>query len=201
LLNFRCQEEDDREPVPDECESDLHDMCFYFNNSEFIWPPEFERMVATDPYNIDDNTPIPRGTRSSTMRCQVVDTKYNLMTFFGTAREPERTSHFYGRVHAIPPQQGIPGFQRIAFIKFCKEKGTFNADQMWEYEGCVLPGNRIIVGRWRHLPNDGFIVEPIEQYSGPFIFWNVDSSVASPPINPEEALTFLDVLRTSGVLP
>lgn len=44
-------------------------------------------------------------------------------------------------------------------------------DSIWAYEGVVLPGGKIILGRWWH-PLHG---DDEEMYSGPFILWNVDT--------------------------
>lgn len=41
---------------------------------------------------------------------------------------------------------------------------------LWCYEGVVLPGDKVVLGRW-WSPDDG-VGEG--QYSGPFLLWNVD---------------------------
>lgn len=44
---------------------------------------------------------------------------------------------------------------------------------LWAYEGVVLPGGEVVVGRWWHpreAGDDGIAYE----YSGPFMFWCVD---------------------------
>jgi hypothetical protein len=122
--------------------------------------------------------------------------QYPLKSFYGTSRG-QRPAHLYGRIHAIPPQENIPGFQRISFIKFFHKDGEFDPDSMWAYEGCVLPGNRIIVGRWWWI-NDADVMAD-EIYSGPFIFWNVNNSDAYPPIEEKEAMDFLRTLKDSGI--
>lgn len=94
----------------------------------------------------------------------------------------------------MPPQHGIPGFQRITIIKFFPEEdGSFDRDQAWGYEGCVLPGGRIIIGRWFHANSD---LNDEDIMSGPFIFWNVDKSEAF--IDGEQALSFFNLMRTNG---
>jgi len=64
---------------------------------------------------------------------------------------------------------------------------------MWAYEGCVLPGNRIIVGRWSWITDTQ--IQDDDIFSGPFIFWNVDDSRADPPIEETESLDFLESLK------
>jgi hypothetical protein len=54
-----------------------------------------------------------------------------------------------GWLNPLPDQCGIPGWQRITFMKhFVDDLSDFDSDNLWAYEGVVLPGGRIIVGRW-----------------------------------------------------
>lgn len=63
-----------------------------------------------------------------------------------------------------------------------QEPGTdIDDEDMWAYEGVVIPGGRVIVGRfWRPLEENprrgvgevGYVGEGL--YSGPFVFWCVD---------------------------
>jgi hypothetical protein len=54
-----------------------------------------------------------------------------------------------GWLNSLPPQQGIPGWQRITFMKhFNEDLNDPMDDNLWAYEGVVLPGGRIILGRW-----------------------------------------------------
>jgi hypothetical protein len=54
-----------------------------------------------------------------------------------------------GWLNPLPPQQGIPGWQRITFMKhFNEDLNDPMDDNLWAYEGVVLPGGRIILGRW-----------------------------------------------------
>lgn len=97
-----------------------------------------------------------------------------------------------GILHALPPQRGIPGFQRITMMKIfppdvsasdlsatSSNSSNGNAtstvsaavdDSCWAYEGVVLPGGMTIIGRW-WSPTD----ETVDRLgTGPFIFWNVE---------------------------
>jgi len=72
-----------------------------------------------------------------------------------------------GNLHAVAPVEDIPGWQRISFMKWWKDSNGLE----WHVccEGVVLPGNKIILGRWWSLIDDE------ERRSvGPFILWNVD---------------------------
>ena len=92
--------------------------------------------------------------------------------FFGLG-QAKVMYHLYGRIHALPPQAGIPGWQRVCMMKEMPngESSKYGVGQTetWAYEGIVLPGGQIIIGRWFDPNNDS--------YSGPFIFWQVSSNV------------------------
>lgn len=50
-----------------------------------------------------------------------------------------------------------------------------DVDSWWAYEGVVLPGGEIVVGRWWNpLSSVDDEDQDEEMYSGPFIFWCVD---------------------------
>jgi hypothetical protein len=56
-----------------------------------------------------------------------------------------------GWLNPLPDQHGIPGWQRITWMKhFEDDIGQVgpDSDNLWAYEGVVLPGGRIILGRW-----------------------------------------------------
>jgi hypothetical protein len=76
-----------------------------------------------------------------------------------------------GYVNPLPPQEGIPGWKRLTMMKyFLTDDGAFDENALWAYEGVVLPGGQIIVGRW-WSPE---LVPAEDMYSGPFILWNTD---------------------------
>ena len=47
--------------------------------------------------------------------------------------------------------------------------GNIDPTELWAYEGVVLPGGQIIIGRWWYPSPDP---DPL---SGPFILWNIDT--------------------------
>ena len=71
-----------------------------------------------------------------------------------------------GNLHAVGPVEGIPGWQRITFMKWFTGSGV--DPTLYACEGVVLPGNKIILGRW-WAPGD----DDEKRNVGPFIFWNV----------------------------
>lgn len=89
-----------------------------------------------------------------------------------------------GIIHNLPKQAGIPGFQRISFMKYALNIPSIENEQSvvgpgdhydhiddstYCYQGVVLPGGHIIFGRWWSPIDDA------EQLcSGPFMLWAVD---------------------------
>jgi len=131
--------------------------------------------MNSDPYFELDNT------RNTTKRPEVKE-------FWGTSRG-FRTGHVFGRIHCVNNQVGLHGWQRVTMFKcFEDSTGGYDGDSVWVYEGVVLPGGRIILGRWNHPSADP--TDPDSHFSGPFIFWNVEHSSAEPPIEPEDAWRF-----------
>ncbi|KAI9722263.1 MAG: hypothetical protein M1812_001735 [Candelaria pacifica] len=77
-----------------------------------------------------------------------------------------------GYIQDLPPFQGIPGWQRFTMMKYSlDEDGFWLENSLWAYEGCVLPGGQIILGRWWAPHADP--AQDGDAYSGPFIFWCV----------------------------
>ncbi|KAJ8109151.1 hypothetical protein OPT61_g7670 [Boeremia exigua] len=91
------------------------------------------------------------------------------LQFTGTGMDLDDDFHAIGWLNALPDQCGIPGWQRITFMKhFAEDLDDVDDDNLWAYEGVVLPGGRIIVGRW------WFASETVDfdrDYNGPFILW------------------------------
>lgn len=116
-----------------------------------------------------------------------------------------------GFITALPSQQGIPGWARFTMMKFFGPADDYDingasgaalkppfrpelltgTDGLWAYEGVMLPGGRVIVGRWWSpetegrdhgagvalgIPGGDPTALPGEEsiYSGPFMFWCVD---------------------------
>ena len=78
--------------------------------------------------------------------------------------------HCVGRLHALHPQYRIPGWQHITLFKYALDMhGFVDAGSCWAYEGIVLPGRQMILGRWW----SPFHTEDDDAICGPFIFWNV----------------------------
>ncbi|OBT69421.1 hypothetical protein VE03_01163 [Pseudogymnoascus sp. 23342-1-I1] len=111
--------------------------------------------------------------------------------FFGLGRS-DVDYHLHGRMHGLPPQAGIPGFQRVSMLKYLPcPHGMYGTGytSYWAYEGCVLPGNQIMLGRWWSPTGS---MERGRTYCGPFIFWRVSGSVEDKMRTTDDAVAFLD---------
>ena len=64
------------------------------------------------------------------------------------------------------PYGGIPGWTRICFAIIPDGNEEYSSDWLHGYEAILLPGGRIMLGRWIDLKN------PTGR--GPFIFWDVE---------------------------
>ena len=106
------------------------------------------------------------------------------LPFSGSISDLSGYQGISGILHNLPDQSGIPGFQRISFMKYAinipKQQDEVTPwasedhhDQIDEdyycYQGVVLPGGHIILGRWWAPFDDE------EQYcTGPFMLWAVE---------------------------
>ena len=178
-------------------------MTFFFNDDNFSvghWPKKWEEILTGDAFGGRTVFEVQRknsGRRAGLRSAKPKESKPKLKEvpkikhFYGTSRG-SRTAHFFGRLQALPAQgqgsKAIHGFQRITMMEFYTSNGEYDPTEVWGYEGCVLPGGRIIVGRWWEGSVD---MNAPDVYSGPFMFWNVDRSVAVPSIQEDEALNFL----------
>jgi hypothetical protein len=121
------------------------------------FPKDLEKYVNAKP-----KTPLKDYLTNEEYNPEVKD-------FFGLGYDGEEY-HLHGQLHALPPQQGIPGFQRVTMVKFIRDsEGEF---KLFAYEGLVTPGNTFMVGRWWDL--FGRRLRDRQPYCGPFIFWNIE---------------------------
>lgn len=116
------------------------------------------------------------------------------MSFRFKGEGDDDPDHFYasGWLNPLPPQPAncdIPGWHRITFMKHFFDDDDQLGEELWAYEGVVLPGGQIILGRWWWVtepPKEDvssiskpnyilYVTDNAKAYSGPFIFWNVDS--------------------------
>jgi hypothetical protein len=78
-----------------------------------------------------------------------VDPTMDNIQFTGTGVDLDDDFNAIGWLNPLPEQFGIPGWQRITFMKhFMDDFDQVEQDNLWAYEGVVLPGGRMILGRW-----------------------------------------------------
>jgi hypothetical protein len=100
-----------------------------------------------------------------------------------------------GHITPLAPQRGIPGWSRMTMIKYFKgPDGSIDDSIVWAYEGIILPGDQIIVGRW--WAPEG--VPAGNDYSGPFLMWAVDE--AWKPEDREVSFSMLCLISADGCI-
>jgi hypothetical protein len=160
---------------------DTSDKASY-RDERLKYPKELDRYLEGPPaegYKVNRNLVVPE-----------------VKEFFGLGMDAHKY-HLYGKVHAIPPQQGMPGFQRITMMKYLADsEGRYGTGRTayWAYEGCVLPGNQIMLGRWwcpRTMETQD------RSYCGPFIFWNVQTPDKGNTLN--DAIEFLNYVEEQSI--
>ena len=168
---------DDADPIQDQFAGE--DACFSFQNmkleladegKELPWPQMFEKELRSL---------TPAATRARTRaqkRCATPDAIANFkpqsFRFDGEGLDVAEQFFASGWLNPLPPQSGIPGWRRMTMMKYFEHEfdaGVIDPEGLWAYEGVVLPGGQIMLGRWWSVDDgvDG-------QYSGPFILWCVD---------------------------
>lgn len=148
---------------------------------EGTWPPIFEHHL--------ESLAEPKKYAAKTIRAQKRTSDTDEVTwesrsfrFAGAGDDNDSDFLADGWLNTLPSQSGIPGWQRLTMMKyFADDNGDVDyAHGLWAYEGIVLPGGKIIVGRW--WSPDG--THPV--YSGPFILWCVDSNIPGLPTDSED---------------
>ncbi|KAJ9647878.1 hypothetical protein H2199_001654 [Coniosporium tulheliwenetii] len=145
------------------------------------WPPLFEKYLQSLP---KPTSSVKTRTQHRSRTLPIGDPRS--IYFNGDGYDDE---DFYsaGWLNPLPWQNDIPGWQRMTMMKFFFDsQGRPDEEALWAYEGVVLPGGQIMVGRW-WSPDDTALTSK-NMYSGPFVFWNVDRSVYGIPERPGELL-------------
>ncbi|KAF2088704.1 hypothetical protein K490DRAFT_38547, partial [Saccharata proteae CBS 121410] len=136
------------------------------NNFPFKWPQTFETHLKS--------LEQPQFARTRAQHSQSPPFQSSRYRFQANGWDNENFSGS-GWLQTLPTQFGIPGWKRMTMMKYFEnEHETWDEYALWAYEGVVLPGDQIIIGRWWSPEED----TPTDQlYTGPFIFWNVDASI------------------------
>jgi hypothetical protein len=79
----------------------------------------------------------------------------------------DQNDHFYasGWLNPLQAQHGIPGWQRVTLMKHFMEDYDTLDDDLWAYEGVVLPGGRTMLGRWWYATErpdaENYVIAPL----------------------------------------
>jgi hypothetical protein len=112
---------------------------------ELPWPPVFEDRLRS----LENDAGKQQGMKTQGRNFIPKATAGGSIQFEGKGEDLEDEYMALGWLNPLPPQGGIPGWQRITFMKhFTEDYENPNEDNLWAYEGVVLPGGRIILGRW-----------------------------------------------------
>ncbi|KAL1634968.1 hypothetical protein SLS56_002052 [Neofusicoccum ribis] len=136
---------------------------------EFPWPASFER-------HLQSITP-PKPARTRAQHRSDVDDSFmyeRINQRFQATGYDDEDFHAAGWLNELPNQQGIAGWKRMTMMKYFEDgQGGWDGNALWAYEGVVLPGGQIMLGRWW---SPEVAVPGREVYTGPFIFWNTDAA-------------------------
>ncbi|KAK1915549.1 hypothetical protein P3342_003359 [Pyrenophora teres f. teres] len=154
-----------REPITqDALELDFAEKSILPSGQKLDWPIEFENLVQS----IENDTRAKRGLRTSGP--YEPQKNCNSTHFAGRGEEPEGKYKVLGWLNSLPPQGGIPGWQRFTMMQHTSTNyENFQQDKrLWAYEGVVVPGGRMILGRaWK--VNDGYGSEASYSHGYPSI--------------------------------
>ncbi|KAL8700970.1 MAG: hypothetical protein Q9201_005162 [Fulgogasparrea decipioides] len=197
-------------PWPEVFEQEVHGLPYNFDSlATWIDPPQLQTIEkpkdkasrarfskeTTSPKSGPDAyrqplrwrvmTDAMENRKYSGTKTSVNEVKYKVFTGTGDLNAGDLDLNFAGIVHPLPPQFGIPGWQRFSMVSFDTpptgsiENGFLDAEEQdlrvcWRYEGVILPGGNVILGRY-HMGDHLRDWEDPDQINkrGPFIYWNV----------------------------
>jgi hypothetical protein len=138
------------------------------------WRHDFEHILQS--LSSRPDTARTRAQHKQHSRAAVRDFKNKALRIEGDGTDNEEDFYMDGWLNPLPMQHGVPGWMRVTMMKYFVEEGEheeeiIDTEALWAYEGVMMPGGKIVVGRW-WCPTDG---NGARMYSGPFILWNVES--------------------------
>lgn len=109
------------------------------------WPPIFERHLNS--LRSTSYQPRTRAQRNRASPPAVGDPIS--FRFEGEGHDNVEEFLASGWLNPLPRQHGIPGWQRLTMMKYyLKDNEEIDYEALWAYEGVVLPGGQIVLGRW-----------------------------------------------------
>lgn len=170
--NTHIQDQLNGEDDPDEAFQNIQLSYMDPNKQKKKWPAVFEDILKSKSMPI--NAPKTRAQKSGHIGQVIGDFAAGTTRFFGAGDDSDEQFRCEGFLNTLPLQHGIPGWKRMTMMKYYyDDQGYIDMQALWAYEGVMLPGGKIMVGRW-WCPSDG---TGSDMYSGPFILWNVDDAV------------------------
>jgi hypothetical protein len=125
---------------------------FHTDMSAAKWPDAAEERLHSHRETLFDQTRAQHTKRSKTDPNGEASRNIHI-TGFG--EDGDDFFFMTGWLNPLPDQYGIPGWQRITLMKhFQEELDLTDSENHWAYEGVVLPGGRIIVGRWWYASDE-----------------------------------------------
>ncbi|OAL50663.1 hypothetical protein IQ07DRAFT_643897 [Pyrenochaeta sp. DS3sAY3a] len=137
------------------------------------WPTEWDKELIScvdtlDPWSVYD----PHRRYVSPTPNQILNVESKSVRFVGKGLDDEDRFFTRGWLTPLSRQSYIPGWQRMTMMRHTNTDLAASVhEENHAYEGVVLPGGRMIIGRWWSTNEN-------EYYSrkscGPFILWAVE---------------------------
>ncbi|KAK5675128.1 hypothetical protein LTS10_012202 [Elasticomyces elasticus] len=164
------------DPIPDEFNGEADGARSFqdlrlelVDDKDSFWPATFESHLRA--LTLPPSRAKTRAQKRSTDASTISNLRPQSFHFHGDGSDSSESFLSAGWLNALPPQNGVPGWQRMTMMKYFEsDEGFVDEEGLWAYEGVVLPGGQIMVGRW-WSPGNG-VGE--DMYSGPYMLWCVD---------------------------
>lgn len=128
------------------------ELDFIPNDEQLKWPAIFENRLHSLRHTVSPHINTQGRSRPKEA---TGDPTFKNVQFVGQGEDTNDDFNAIGWLNPLPPQAGIPGWQRITFMKhFMDDLEQVDQDNLWAYEGVVLPGGRIILGRWWYASDE-----------------------------------------------
>jgi hypothetical protein len=123
------------------------------------WRPDFERILKSlaAPRGVG-NAPTTRAQQSRAYPMSAIhDSSAKALRIEGDGTDGEEDFYLDGWLNPLPPQCGVPGWQRLTMMKYFIEtddhgEDIIDTDALWAYEGVMLPGGKVIVSAKHAIP-------------------------------------------------
>lgn len=111
--------------------------------NDFEWPAVFE-------YHLHSTSALEPVRTRAQHRCTGPDAAYERVNQrFQASGYDDEDFHGAGWLNQLPSQQGISGWKRMTMMKYFEDgEGGWDNNALWAYEGVVLPGGQVMLGRW-----------------------------------------------------